>query len=299
MTGENRNGNGDYDFEPIRNERDLYRFRRLLVEDYFRYGSVDEVLKEKGYPISWATYQRVLDRWGVIKHVDGRPRSRLSEILAFFQALIEEKVPLEMLHHQMENKLSVSKSTLHRIRRNIENSVVRSAGAILIVTPRGRPEMVLVGKDVSASRPEVGKLSGSLSLPMGYAKFGEPRRKSIGRILQNEVFTHFVIERGAVALEEIEYKKAFKSVIVTDIRVSAYHVELTETMPPFSSFKLKDHRFVSVGELLSLDPVKSNVRPGVIEATRAYKQIILDQDWDFARFDSISQLNLDLVGLRT
>lgn len=297
MTSEIKTRDDLSSFEPIHSESDLNRFKKLLVNDYFRYGSVDDVLRVRNYRISWAAYHRVLNEWGVIKHVEGRPRVGLSQILMFFETLLEKRIPLETLHSQMSSSFDVSRSTLHRIRRNIEARVVRSAGTILIVTPQENPELVLVAHDKSTPRPEVGKLSDSLSLPMGYSRLREPHQRAIGRVLQHEVFTQLVVDEGATFLESLDCPDPFKSVIVTDIRVRAFHIKLPKVRPEFFSYKLQDHHFVPVGWLLGLDPARDNVRPGVIEATQAYKQVVLGGSWEES-VDSLSLLNLGLLNLR-
>ena len=44
------------------------KFNRWLVSEYLKFGSVDEVMRihRHGIPISYAGYQRVVRKWGII-----------------------------------------------------------------------------------------------------------------------------------------------------------------------------------------------------------------------------------------
>jgi len=43
-------------------------FNKWIVSEYFKHGSVDEVLRinRYGLPISYANYQRILDKYGIV-----------------------------------------------------------------------------------------------------------------------------------------------------------------------------------------------------------------------------------------
>ena len=74
---------------PRENEK---RFERSLISDYLEHGSVDEVFKKYRYglPISYPSYQRLIDKWGIIKAAG--PNTNYSEVVSFLMKLATEKI---------------------------------------------------------------------------------------------------------------------------------------------------------------------------------------------------------------
>ena len=101
-------------------------------------------------------------------------------------------------------------ATLHRIYRDVKKQVktgieertLRRTGTALVITTECNSERVLLGRDVSTPRLDLGKSFGSVSLPMGYSKregvlFQEKRckrkiqiRTRINRLLQLSLSTY-------------------------------------------------------------------------------------------------------------
>ena len=77
---------------PIGSEK---KFNEFLVSEYLKAGSVDEVVKSfnNDLPISYAGYQRVLDRWQVVKAAG--PNNKFTEAVEFLAKLAYENIPLE------------------------------------------------------------------------------------------------------------------------------------------------------------------------------------------------------------
>ena len=69
-------------------------FNQWLIGQYFKHGSVDEVLKFHRYdiPISYANYQRGLDKWGIVKAVG--PNKKMADIVEFLTYFVEKKILL-------------------------------------------------------------------------------------------------------------------------------------------------------------------------------------------------------------
>ncbi len=276
------------------------KFLAHLVAEYLKYGSVDEVYRVHKYdlPISYPGFQRVLDKWGIVKAAG--PNSKLSEALSFFVHLAEEQIPLETLYKRMPPSFQTSMGTLHRILSYIKEGVTRRAGTALMITPHGKSDYVLVGNDISTPRVELGKPFGSVSLPMGFSRKRDTKQKAILRVLQQEVFVKQAIEQNMpmeIITKDID---PFMFLDIADVRVSIYHLSLPKELSSsknFSSFKLENHRFLSVGDIINGD--SGHFRVGLIEAVLGYRRRLemIDKNVIANPIFEISSLNHELAAL--
>lgn len=258
---------------PFKSER---KFNQWLVEQYFLYGSVDEVLRRHRYdiPISYAGYQRVLDRWGVVKTAG--PNSKLTEILSFLTKLVEENVSFEYLYKNMPPNFRASTATIYRILGYIKEGITRRIATGLILTPHRNQNLVLVGEDVSTPRLELGKPFGSVSIPMGFSRKRDIREDAILRILQQEVFTQFAI-KGKIPEIIQTHPKPFMFLDIADVRVEIFHLPLPKKFSDtkhFFSYKLKNYKFISLKDKNTLERYQKNFRVGVSEALEGYKKYL-------------------------
>jgi hypothetical protein len=270
------------------------QFFKMIVAEYLKYGSVDEVFRRHEYslPISYMGFHRVLDKWGIMKAAG--PNSKLSEVACFLTTLSQEKIPLEKLYSHMPPSFQVSMSTLHRVLHCIKEEFTRRVGTALMITTGENQDQVLVGNDVSTPRLELGKTFGSLSLPMGYSKAGESSFDSILRVLQQEVFTLHTVEEQ---MPEIIQKdpKAFMDISLLDVKVAVYHLPLPVGIlgeGSFSSFKLENLRFAPVAELIEKSQ-SQNLRAGMVEIFKGYQRY-LKLGKAALPFSEISLLNQEL-----
>ena len=276
------------------------KFLAHLVAEYLKYGSVDEVYRIHKYdlPISYPGFQRVLDKWGIVKAAG--PNSKLSEALSFFVHLAEEQIPLETLYRRMPPSFQTSMGTLHRILSYIKEGVTRRVGAALVITPYRKSDFVLVGNDVSTPRVELGKPFGSVSLPMGFSRKRDTKQKAILRVLQQEVFAKQAIEQNMPMEVITENIDPFMYLDIADVRVSVYHLSLPKELSSsknFSSFKLENHRFLSVGEIVNGD--SGHFRVGLIETILGYQRRLemLDKNVIANPIFEVSSLNHELAAL--
>src|SRR3989304_6876052 len=132
------------------------KFNEFLVGEYVKYGSVDEVMRKHKYaiPISYANYQRILDKWGIIKAAG--PNNKLSEAINFLYKMVEDGIPLDKLYRKMPPSFMTSAVTLYRVLSYIKEGVTRRMGTALIISPEDKPNLILSGTDVSAPRFELG-----------------------------------------------------------------------------------------------------------------------------------------------
>lgn len=275
-------------------------FLTHLVAEYLKYGSVDEVYRVHKYdlPISYPGFQRVLDKWGIVKAAG--PNSKLSEALSFFVHLAEEQIPLETLYKRMPPSFQTSMGTLHRILSYIKEGVTRRVGTALVVTPYGKSNYVLVGNDVSTPRVELGKPFGSVSLPMGFSRKRDTNQKAILRVLQQEVFAKQAIEQnmpGEIITENVE---PFMFLDIADVRVSVYHLGLSKelsNLKNFSSFKLESHRFLPFGEIIKGN--SDHFRIGLVETILGYQRRLemIDKNVIANPIFETSSLNHELAAL--
>mgnify|MGYP001586350485 CR=1 FL=1 len=277
------------------------QFNRGLIAEYLKYGSVDEVFRKHDYclPISYPGFQRLLDKWAIVKAAG--PNTRLSEALAFFTRLTYEKIPLERLYKDMPPSFRTSMGTLHRILSYVRSETIRRVGCALVITPEGRPQVVLVGNDVATPRLNVGKPFGSISLPMGYSRRTESHETSILRVLQQEVFTEQAINRNLPLGELVNEPKPFMFVDIADVRVAVYHLTLPVRLSGpsnFSSFKITNHRFIHLSQILKGQTDKP-FRVGICEIGLGYQKFLDGpaQDFTLSPILTKSLLNLALLEL--
>ena len=223
-------------------------FNKWLVSEYLKYGSVDEVYRAHQYsiPISYAGYQRVLNSWRIVKAAG--PNSRLSEVVNFLSKMIEEEVPLETLYKKMPPSFQTSAVTLYRILSYIKEGITRRMGTACIITPYNSKNRILVGRDVSTPRLELGKPYGSISIPMGFSRKRDSRETAILRVLQQEVFTELAIRKEMPDVIP-ERTKPFMFFDIADVRVEVFHIKLPKKYSSkkyFSSFKLEGFKFISL-----------------------------------------------------
>lgn len=283
-------------------------YRKKVVSEYLKYGSVDELLKANRFsiPMSEMTIHRIIKDWGIIKAAG--PNRPLYETISFFVKLIERKVPLETLYTKMPPSFTTAVASLHRtyknlkenIKRKLEERDLRRGATALVITPQGNPESVLIGFDVSP-RKELGKPYGSVSIPMGFSKRTEVKEDSILRVLQQEVFMEKVVERSFPYEVLPENPKPFMYVDVADIRVAVYHLVLPENLSEtksFSSHKLKKHEFLKLDEVSKFE--NSHVfRVGLSEIFRGYESFFEAQKEEitFSTLYIRSWLNRELEDL--
>ncbi len=249
------------------------KFNQWLVEEYFKYRSVEEVYIKNRYdlPISYAQYQRVLDKWGIVKTAG--PNNKLSEAIDFLYHFTESNIPLEKLYKKMPPSFQTSLVSIYRILGYIKEGITRRLGTGLIITAESDGNKVLLGNDVSTPRIELGKPFSSLSIPMGFARKRDMREVNILRILQQEVYTDLAITRS---LPDIipTHPKPFMFLDIADIRVEIFHIPLPEYVLKkfkFTSYKLKDHRFVAIDKI---EDFHTTMRVGVKEAFRGYAKYL-------------------------
>lgn len=241
-------------------------FEEYLIREYFRLGSINKVFEDHKYdlPISFAGFDRVLSRFGIVKSAG--PNSKISESLYILSLLANYKIPLEKAYHLHAPKnIQVSTNTLHRIFHYTRLGLTRRQAAALIITPKGQPNKVLLGNDLSLTKSSIGH-KGDYSLPMGHSKTGEPLRDTITRIMQNEVFTEKSIKQCFPWQVIPEHIKPLVCVNVADILVSIYKIEIPQKYRQFQSYKLSNIKYYELDDL----PTKS-FRPGVKEILNYYK----------------------------
>jgi hypothetical protein len=257
---------------PTKNER---KFNEFLVEQYFKYGTVNEVFRKHRYslPISQAGYHRVLDRWGVVKAAG--PNSKLTEALEFLWYMAHDNIPLEELYKKIPTTFQTSAATMYRILGYVKEGITRRVGVSLVMTSYRSPKQILLAKDISTPRVELGKTFGSLTIPTGFAKKLDGRRKNITRILQQEVFTKQVISRAFSEDVIPNDPEPFMYLDIADVRVSVYHIQLPKEFSKvrtFASFKLENYKFVDMDKMLKSNT--KNLRVGVVEAVSGYKKYL-------------------------
>lgn len=249
-------------------------FKEMLVAEYLKHGSVDEVFRVKKFdlPISYAQYQRVLDDWGIVKAAG--PNSSLGELLNFLSRFAEEKVKVEPLYRKMPHTFQTSLVTMYRVLSLVKEGIIRRVATGLVITPYNDLHKILVGRDISTPRLEIGKTYGSISIPVSFSRKRDSRETAILRVLQNEVFTKKAIERK---MPEIipPFPKPFMFLDIADIRVEIFHLSLPKklsSLKNFSSFKLQNFKFIGIDSILS-GKVK-NLREGAVEVATGYRKYL-------------------------
>lgn len=249
-------------------------FYKPLIALYLKYGSVDQVFSSQYYNtgVSYPHFHRILNDWGIIKSTG--PQSRFAEAIFFLTTLAKDKLPLESLYKTMPPSLQISAATLHRILSYVKRGLTRRHGTALLVSPESNPNLILIGKDISTPRPELGKPLGSYSLPMTYAKGDESAHDSVLRTIQQEVASSLTLNRKLSPDLIPNDPKVNLTIDIADVRVKTYRLIIPDDIiEKLDSYKLSDLTFIpleQVGEKSSLD---SNFRAGVPEIAQAYLEI--------------------------
>lgn len=262
-------------------------FDEFLISEYFRLGSIDRVLKHHHYslPVSYASYHRVLIKFGVVKSAG--PNSKLSESLYILSLLANYKIPLEKIYRKfIPLSVKVSLNTIHRILHFVRLGLTRRQGVALLLESETEAGNFLVGNDISLNNSLLGN-KGDISLPMGHSKTGEDAKQSILRVLQQEVFTNSVIKRIFPADLLPNHLRPLMFIDIADIKVAVYHIKINPQLT-FSSFKLQNLHFAGKQELLG-----KKLRPGVRDILCAYSDI---QAKSFEEVPSlVSELNQEIL----
>jgi len=250
-------------------------FNKWLVSEYFKHGSVDEVLRIHTYdvPISYAQYQRVLDKWGVVKAAG--PNSKLAETMEFLTKLAYENIPFDKLYSKMPSSFRTSAATLYRILSYMKEGVTRRMATALVITVAGSKEKVLVANDYSQQRTNFGKKYGSLSIPVSFSRLRDPREVAILRVLQQEVFTGLAVENKIPDIIPLR-PRPFMLLDIADVRVEVFHIKLPKKYSKknnFSSYKLKNFKFVDANSISKLAE-KRKLRIGVRESAEGYLKFL-------------------------
>ena len=276
-------------------EREI-EFYKPIIALYLKYGSVDQVFSSQYYNtgVSYPHFHRILNEWGIIKSTG--PQSHFAEAIFFLTTLAKDKLPLESLYKTMPPSLQISAATLHRILSYIKRGLTRRHGTALLVSPESNPNLVLIGRDISTPRPELGKPFGSYSLPMTYAKGDESAHDSVLRTIQQEVAASLTLNRKLSPNLVPEKPRVNLTIDIADVRVKTYQLIIPDNIvEKLDSFKLADLTFIpleQVGEKSSLD---SNFRAGVPEIAQAYLEI---RDKNIAtppHYDSLLNRSLALL----
>ena len=285
-----------------------HQFNQFVVSQYLKHGSVDEVFRANNYdlPMSYPGVHRILNKWGIIKAAG--PNSTLSECLAFFTRLAEEEIPLERLYKKMPPSFTPSLATLHRIygsikrevKKNLEDREPRRYGTALVISPYYQKEKVLLAKDVSTPRVDLGKPFGSISLPMGFSKKSESREDSILRVLQQEVFTKNVVEKTFPHEVVTENSEPFMYLDIADVRVGVYSLRMPKRLSYrncYSSYKLKDFGYTDVCHLIETGGKNTKMRTGLVDIAEGYNNYINNPPRNSLIPIYDSRLNISLTAL--
>ncbi len=282
---------------PVGNEEE---FNKFIVREYLKYGSVDEVYRKNDFdlPLSYANFQRLLDRFGVVKAVG--PNNKFSEAVDFLAHMVKDNIPFEKLYKKLPPSYRTSAMTLYRVLAYVKEGITRRLGCALVITPNDDPGNILIAKDISTPNIEFGKYFGNYTIPMGYAKKGASRNENIKRILQQEVFTEMVPEKKFPDFFLKDEMSPFMYLDIADVRVSVYHLELPKDYSKtslFSSYKLKSFHFIPSSELVNDMSNKGMFRAGVREAVKGYQRhlTLLKRNLSVNPFQEKSLLNQELA----
>lgn len=250
------------------------KFNEFLVSEYLKHGTVDEVYRrnEHSLPISYAQFQRVLDKWGIVKAAG--PNSKLAEMLGFLTKLMEENIPLEVLYRKMPPSFRTSATTMYRILGYVKEGITRRIATGLIITPSNNNKKILVADDISTPRVDLGKPFGAVSIPMGFSRKRDSREDAILRLLQQEVFTQKAVKKKMPNIIS-ERPKQFMFLDIADVRVEIFHLKLPKKISGirnFSSYKLQNFRFIDTNKIVRSK--QKIFRIGVIEAARGYEKYL-------------------------
>src|SRR4030043_1238763 len=128
-----------------------------------------------------------------------------------------------------------SAATLYRILSYVKEGITRRIATGLVISPQGNNKEILIGQDVSTPRVELGKPYDSLSVPMGFSKIGDPREEAILRVLQQEVFTDYAIEKKVPDVIPVR-PKPFMYLDIADVRVEIFNITVPKKLSDIKSF---------------------------------------------------------------
>jgi len=202
------------------------KFNEFLVSEYLKVGSVDEVMKKfhQDLPISYAGYQRVLDKWGIVKAAG--PNNKITEAIEFLTKLAHENIPLEKMYKKMPSTFKTSAASLYRILGYMKEGVTRRLATGLIITPYNSKNKILIANDISTPRVNLGKKYGSVTIPMSFSRIRDLREAAIKRVLQQEVFTDLAVKNRFPKSVVTNNLKPFMYLDIVDIRVEIFHLIL-------------------------------------------------------------------------
>jgi len=264
---------------------------------YLMYGSVEEVFRSypDTLPISTANYHRLIKRYGLVKSA-GRHVS-LSETLHFFRLkAMKPGMPLEVLYKSMPRSFQTSLSTLHRICHFMERNIVRRKATALLLIKDNNKNEILVGNEVFENL-RYGKKNSGTSIPIGFSKKDELNFDSILRVLQQEVYTQLAISAKLGKNANLAKKIIPKNLQpifyfdIVDVRVSVFLINIPPNMVEFSSYKLVNHRFESLGAIINGE----NIRTGVGEIVKIYEDYLSIQHTVKFPIQHVSFLNSKAV----
>jgi len=243
-------------------------FQKNLISLYLKHGSIEQVFNITNYdlPVSFATYHRVLNKFGIVKSAG--PNSKLSESLHILSLINNYKVPLEKVYRKYAPQtLKVSTNTLHRIMHHIRLGVTRRCGTALLISQESNLDRYLIAQDISLQNPSLGEV-GDFSLPMSHTRMQDNTYTSITRVLQQEVFSNNCIS-GTFPFYLISgTEKPIFYINIADIKVAVFRIVIPDSYSTFSSFRLKNFSFKNQNEIAS-----SKVRPGVGEMVKKYEEL--------------------------
>lgn len=236
-------------------------FNKKMVRMYLKYGSVDRIFRINRYnlPISYPGLHHMLDRWGIVKSVG--PNSTLSETITILSLYLNSGSSVSHFLKKLPSSLKSPLSTFHKILHNLKEGIIRRTGTALVITLKGEKTKVLLAEDITPRNLQIGKVPGYLTVPVTYSKEGEDPRKSILRVLQQEVFTDDAVDRYLDDSIIPNSPKPFMFLNIADIKIQVFHLEIDKKYlkkHKFSSQKIINHKFVKIE-----DAKKLNLRMGV------------------------------------
>jgi hypothetical protein len=122
----------------------------------------------------------------------------------------------------------------------------------------------------------LGKPYGSLSIPGGFSRKRDPRETAILRVLQQEVFADCAVKKNMPDIIPAR-PKPFMFLDVADVRVEVFHIKLPKkysTPKHFSSFKLRNYKFVPVEKIASSSISKQSFRVGAKATALGYQKYL-------------------------
>lgn len=219
---------------------------------YLQYGSAERVLQHcyragDPLPISLASFHRLINKKGIIKSV-GRRNTHLGEALYFFaHKASEPALPLAKIYREyMPLEFETSIVSLHRIYNRVKSLEITKTAVALLISPTLSSDRVLVADETTSSL-RYGRYKGDSSIPMTFSEKDEEAEKSILRVLQQEVFVDKAIA-GDLRNMSFDYHH-YMDFDILDVKVRVYKILVDNENLKFSSFKLRNHRFVNTSDI--------------------------------------------------